>query len=242
MAHQRSILHVLDGVSGRVGSSNLLAALEGFSASLDRTQPGLQLDANPREQVLLLSAAGNRKLHGRSFPPNSVPPRDAVWYYDLEAEFTELTGSIPGRGKMKAVLSWFVAEVGAVVFDLPDRRLALPPFDAPPANGYRGVKTNANTLGTTKTELVFPDGSTLVSIGVNQTKLMPMQDGSANLFETNTEVIVEGTGRFDGARGLITSDLGALFSPLLPLDPASEPYKSGYECKVLVSIRLTTAK
>lgn len=242
MARQRSILQVLDSVTGRAGSSHLFAALEGFSLRLDPAQSGLRLDTNSREQVLLLNATGKRKLHGRSFPPNSAPPRDAVWYYDLEAEFTDLTGSIPGTGNLKAVLSWFVAEVGAVVFDLPDRRLAAPPFDAPPANGYRGVKTNANTLGTTKTELVFPDGSTLVSIGVNQTKVMPMQDGSANVFETNTEVIAAGSGRFEGARGLVTSDLGALISPLVPLDPAKEPYKSGYECKVLITIRLTTAK
>jgi hypothetical protein len=242
MSRQRSILQVLDNVSGHVGSSHILAAIEGFSARLEPVPSSLRFDANPREQVLVLSAVGKRKLHGRSFPPQSPAPRDAVWYYDLEAEFTDLTGSIPGRGKLKAVLSWFVAEVGPVVFDLPDRRLAGPPFDAPPANGYRGVKTNADTLGTTKTELVFPDGSTLVTIGVNQTKVIPMQDGSANLFETNTEVIASGSGRFEGARGLVTSDLGALFRPLVPLDPAAEPFKSGYECKVLVTIRLTTAK
>src|SRR5580692_5013377 len=118
MGRQRSLLQVLESVSGHVGSSNLFAALEGFSVRPDPAQSRLRLDANAGEQVLLLSATGNRKLHGRSFPPNSSPPRDAVWYYDLEAEFTDLTGSIPGTGKLKAVLSWFVAEVGPAVFDL----------------------------------------------------------------------------------------------------------------------------
>jgi hypothetical protein len=219
MAESRSVTEALDRIAKQ---------LKGFS-----NIPNLTI--GPYEQVYLLSADGIRKLNG-DFPPN----QNSLWYYYLKGTFTDLTGAIQGAGTMEAVLSWFPAEVGAVVLDFPDPSLGDPPFDKPPANGYKGVTTNADTLGHTKTHLVFPDGSTIVSLGVNQTKIAPRPDGSAELFETNTEVIVTGTGRFEDARGLVTSDMGAFFNPLVPLDPTEEPYLTGFPVKVFICIRLMT--
>lgn len=215
----KSVVEALDRLGARIGPFNNLA----------------ELSVPPYERVLALRAEGLRKLHG-PVPPN----QDTFWYYDLSGSFTDLTGQFLGTGKLESVLSWFVTQVGPVVFDFPDTSVAGPPFDAPPASGYKGVNTHADTLGTTKTHLVFPDGSSLVSIGVNQTKLQRYSNGNAQLFETNTEVIATGTGQFAGARGLITSDLGYYFNPLVDLSPNNEPFKSGYRVKVFVFIRLTT--
>ena len=215
----RSVVEALDRLGARVGAFNNLA----------------NLAVPPYERVVALSAEGVRKLHG------SVPPdQDTFWYYHVSGLFTDLTRQFTGTGKLESVLSWFVKQVGPAVFDFPDDSLARPPFDAPPASGYKGVNTHADTLGTTKTHLVFPDGSSLVSIGVNQTKLQRYSDGNAQLFETNTEVIATGTGQFAGARGLVTSDLGYYFDPLVDLNPNNEPFKSGYRVKIFVFIRLTT--
>jgi hypothetical protein len=227
-------------------SRNVVEALDRIANQLERSPypPDLtggplanipDLTVVPHEKLYVLSAAGKRTLHGQ-FPPK----KNSLWYYHLKGTFTELTGAIEGTGEIEAVLSWFPSEVGLVVLDFPDPSLGKPPFDRPLANGYKGVKTNADTLGHTKTRLAFPDGSTIVSFGVNQTKIAPYADGSAQLFETNTEVTVTGTGKFKGARGLVTSDMGAFFNPRVPLDPTKEPYKSGFPVKVLVCIRLVT--
>lgn len=216
-------------------SRSVTEALDRIAKQLERLPDIADFTAGRREKLYVLSAAGKRKLRGE-FPPKP----DSLWYYYLKGTFSELTGATQGTGQMESVLSWFPSEVGPVVLAFPDPSLGQPPFDKPPAGGYKGVTTNADTLGHTKTRLAFPDGSTIVSIGVNQTKIVPSADGSAQLFETNTEVIATGSGKFEGARGLVTSDMGAFFSPLVQLDPTREPYKSGFPVKVFVCIRLIT--
>jgi hypothetical protein len=216
-------------------SRSIAEALDGIASQVKRISDLPKLTIGPHEEVYLLSAEGTRELHGQS-----PPKKTSLWFYHLTGAFTELTGATHGGGQLESVLSWFPAEVGPIVLQFPDASLGDPPFDKPPANGYKGVATNAEVLGHTKTRLVFPDGSTIVSIGVNQTKLTPCADGGVELFETNTEVIARGTGRFEGAKGLVTSDMGAYFSTFVPLDPLQEPYKSGFPVKVFVCIRLVT--
>jgi hypothetical protein len=221
-------------------STNVIEALDRIAGQL-QCAPGLRdLRVRPHERVLLLSINGHRTLHGAAHPPR----KDALYYYHLTGTFTELTGAIHGTGQVESVLSWFPSEVQTIVIEFPDAALfGNPPFDRPPKDGYRKSKPKdlkpADTLGHTKSLFRFEDGSTLVGFGVNQTKLAPYPDHSAELWETNTEVIVTGTKEFQGAKGLITSDMGAYFNPLvLPLDPTVEPYKSGFPVKVFACIRL----
>lgn len=232
-----TIVEALDKISGQAtpSSSTIVEAIDRLANRFDPFSAISDLAVGPNEKMIILAVEGVRKLHGQNPPPPHV-----LWYYNFDGTLTDLTGAFPGVGKVQSVLSWFHDEVGPIVFNFPDPSLGGPPYDAPPPGGYAGVQTNADTLGRTKTIFEFPDGSTLVSFGVNQTKLVPHQDGTAHLFETNLEVIVTGTGKFAGARGLITSDLGGYFNPLNNLDPTLEPYKSGYPVKILVVIRVIT--
>lgn len=239
-APSKSVIQAIDRLARRPNgvehpSKSVVEALNKLANRIEPFKSLSSLAVGPNEKVFALRAEGLRKLYG-NVPPN----KDSLWYYDLVGTFTDLTGEIRGTGKIESVLSWFPAEVGPIVLDFPEASLAKPPFNAPPASGYKGVDTHADTLGVTKTRLEFPDGSTLVSLGTNQTKIRPNPNGSADLFETNTEVISTGTGKFDGATGLVTSDLGGYFDHLVPLDPTQEPYKSGYSAKVFIFIRLAT--
>jgi hypothetical protein len=239
-SRSKSIVQAIDRLACPSGvierpSKSVVDALDKLAVRIGPFRSLSNAAIGPNQQVFALYAEGLRKLHGK------VPPdQNTVWYYDLVGSFFDATGEIPGTGKLESVLSWVTSQVGPVVFDFPPASLAGPPYNEPPTNGYKGVNTHADTLGVTKTRLEFPDGSTLVSLGVNQTKLKPHPDGSADLYETNTEVISTGSGRFAGASGLITSDLGGFFKPLTPLDPSKDPYKSGYPVKVFIFIRLAT--
>jgi len=240
-APSKSVVQAIDRLArGSDGagrpSKSVVEALDRLAHRIEPFKNLSNLVVAPYEKVLALQGEGNRTLHG-PFPPD----KDSYWYYDLKGTFTDLGGAIRGTGKFESVLSWFTAEVGPVVFQVPGASLAGPPYDAPPPDGYEDKNTaDIATLGTTKSRLEFPDGSTIVSIGVNQTKIRIYADRTAQLFEANIEVIASGTGQFEGAGGLVTIDLGAYFNPLVLLNPTQEPYKSGYPVKVFMFIRLST--
>ena len=246
MAQPKTVTAALDNIAPLPGppSKTVIKAIDGVAERLAALYSPGSLTAGPQEHVFLLNAKGLRKLKAVP-PPDPAIPLHFLEYYYLDGTFTDLTGRVPGTGKLQSVLSWYKDEVGPAVIFFPDPALAQAPFDTAPAGGYTGVATNAATLGVTKTRLEFPDGSTIVSLGVNQTKLSTPAGGQAvpgqpaQLFETNTEVISVGTGVFAGAKGLVTSDLGGSFSALGFPDVNDEPFKSGYDVKVFIFIRLT---
>ena len=212
-------------------SRSVTEALDRIEAAIN---PVPDLASGPHEEVYVLQVVGSRRLIG-----DEVPDADTVWFYHLTGKFTEITGALPGTGTMEEGFSFFPGRLDfEKLTTFPEASKGQPPFDEPPAEAFTAESTETTPVGYSKTQFVFPDGSTIVSLGPSLTKLVtPLRVPGFQLWQTHNGVMSAGTGRFAGAKAQLTSfTSGNLLD--LGLNPAKEPFKSGYPVKALVCIRL----
>lgn len=102
--------------------------------------------------------------------------------------------------------------VWQALFASPQELLARPapptgPMDRP-VGPVEKVPVTANTIA----KWTFGDGSAISSVGPAASHLIPLSDGSFLFLVITAQVVTEGTGRYQGARGL-TQSLGATHVP-----------------------------
>jgi len=221
-------------------SRTLVEALDRITETI-RSKPDLAIgrDGKVYEEVFVLQVDATRRLVGDPAPPGP----ETVWFYELTGDFTDLTGAFAGMGKMREGFTFVPATLGdpPVIFEFPEPLLGEPPFHEPPETPLTQESTRSRAVGYTKTHCEFPDGSNLYSVGPSVTKLIyPLKDPGFQLWQTHNGIVARGDGRFEGARGMVTSFTSANLLDL-GLDPVKEPFKSGYPVKVLVCIKVITA-
>ena len=109
-------------------------------------------------------------------------------------------------------------------FQSPAELLNRPPNPPEPLNEPRGPVPHQQPIAYTKGIWVFDDDSSITAVGPALSHLMPLRDGSFLFAVTCAQVIVEGTGRFRGARGL-KSSLGSTLVKGNLFDPSNdEPF------------------
>jgi|ERR1043165_1771239 hypothetical protein len=109
-----------------------------------------------------------------------------------------------------------------------------PPFDRPSA-----IPDFRKRLNPTKAIWKFGDGS-ISAVGPANSYVIPLKDKSAQLVISIAMVITNGTGRYDGALGTISS-LGATWFPFVPGLSLKDSLKTGaiYEAKGVHGFRIT---
>src|SRR5260221_1889390 len=97
-------------------------------------------------------------------------------------------------------------------FKDPRELLARPAPPEGPMNEPRGPVPNAPVMAHTKAHWVFSDQSSIIVAGPGASHLIPLRDGSFLFLVSTAQIITGGTGRFEGAYGLVQS-LGSTHVP-----------------------------
>jgi len=109
-------------------------------------------------------------------------------------------------------------------FKDPKELLGRPAKPEGPMNEPRGPVEHIPVAAYTKAQWVFGDKSSIIVVGPASSHLIPLQDGSFIFMVSTAQMITGGTGRYEGAYGLVQS-LGATHVPanvnLFGPDPVS---------------------
>ena len=178
----------------------------------DALSPGLQFPApaeGPFEEVLAFYAQGTVELVAKS---KKKP------YWRLHGELYGLDGT-QLVGETSYVSSFPIdPKTLPATFQWPPPQ--KPPYD----DGIIDPKVVAATAsaGTAKLAFTFSDGSLLASAGPSVPKIAMLENGGAEFWVSTAAVITNGTGRYEGARGIQTLAGGAYFEKVPDFsDPVS---------------------
>ena len=108
------------------------------------------------------------------------------------------------------------------------------PFDEPPS-----IPANTEPLGFSKQAYFFSDGSSLVTTGPSVPKLLLLKGGGAQLWVASAGVITQGTGIYEGVRGM-SSYVGSANFAAWPANPPDQ-FKllaSGFPAVIAVYFKL----
>lgn len=109
-------------------------------------------------------------------------------------------------------------------FKDPSELLGRPAKPEGPMNEPRGPVEHIPVAAYTKAHWVFGDKSSIIVVGPASSHLIPLEDGSFIFMVSTAQIITGGTGRYNGAHGLVQS-LGATHVPanvnLFGPDPVS---------------------
>jgi len=97
-------------------------------------------------------------------------------------------------------------------FSRPEELLGRPAPPQGPMNEPRGPVPHAPVMAETKAHWVFGDNSSVIVAGPASSHLIPLRDGSFLFLVSTAQIITGGTGRFEGAYGLVQS-LGSTHVP-----------------------------
>lgn len=97
-------------------------------------------------------------------------------------------------------------------FKNPKELLGRPPKPEGPMDEPRGPVEHLTPAAYTKAHWVFGDGSSIIVVGPASSHLIPLDDGSFIFMVSTAQIITGGTGRYEGAYGLVQS-LGATHVP-----------------------------
>jgi hypothetical protein len=122
---------------------------------------------------------------------------------------------------------------------LSDDLLTFPPSPHPPFDKPSPIPDFRKKLHPTKAIWKFGDGS-IIATGPANSYVIPLKDKSAQLVISIAMVITKGTGRYEGARGTLSS-LGATWFPYVPGQTLQDGLKNGaiYEAKGVHGMRIT---
>lgn len=174
----------------------------------------------PYEEVIIVRSLGTAKIFINGNTLYIVP----------NGKLHRLTGERVG---------WYSGVFKSTVDD------PLTKFPPPPSKPYTKpspIPDFRKRLHPTKAIWNFPDGS-IEAAGPANSYVIPLKDQTAQLVISIAMVIGRGTGRYEGARGTISS-LGATWFPYIPGLPLQKSLKSGalFEAKGVHGFRITLAK
>ena len=226
------VIAALDKIAHAVASSapkprpDVIAALNNIAAAVASsptpTSPAsVDFSIGPSDEVLLFSATGTTTLTLES--PTSA-------YFHLIGGLTDLNGSVKGT-TWESIFPFNPEAAGAGLTVWPS---AGPPFNEPPVSS-----ADAEPVGYTKTNLFFSDGSTLVTVGATNIKLSLLQGEGAQLWYVNWGTVAGGTGKYEGAQGVLTVGGSAFFAiaPEILPEPAAI-LLNGFPGKLLMSVSI----
>jgi hypothetical protein len=186
-----------NGTAGRIGRSKSVVE------AIDRLREGLgtgidfsQLATGP-EEVLLFASDDTIFL--------KVTSKDDG-YFTSQAPLTDIWGRrLPGS--VEAALPVKFADLGSTT-TWPNPQQS--PFNQPPVDN-----ANVKDIGFAKNFFDFGHGNTIVTVGPSLPKLTLLKNGGAQFWESSCQAISQGTGIYEGARGLLAF-VGSAYFPTFP--------------------------
>ena len=171
----------------------------------------------PFEQVFICRSLGTAKIYIKQNDLFIVP----------NGKLHRLTGEEVG---------WYTGVFKAKVTD---NLLKFPPRPSPPFDRPSPIPDFRRRLKPTKAIWNFADGS-ITATGPANSYVIPLKDKSAQLVISIAMVITNGTGRYEGALGTISS-LGATWFPYVPGGTLADSLKTGaiFEAKGVHGFRIT---
>lgn len=183
-----------NGAAAKLGrSKSVVEALDRLREELGTGIDFSQLAIGP-EEVLLFASDDTIFLKVTS-------PTEG--YFTSQAPLTDIWGRrLPGS--VEAALPVKFADLGGTTqWPKPQKS----PFDQPPVDS-----TNVSDIGFAKNFFDFGNGNTIVTVGPSLPKLTLLKNGGAQFWESSCQAISQGTGKYEGARGLLAFVGSAYFS------------------------------
>ena len=183
------------------------------------------LSIGPYEEVLIFNVEGHVHLHVPSRPP---------WYFHIIGVLTDIYGKEQSGSEFEMVFPFNPRQAPEVILTWPDRQGG--PFDRPQLDS-----AHTDRLGFSKTNFVFSDGGSIATVGSSVPKLTPLPDGAAQLWVASVGVITDGTGKYEGVRGLGSYNGSSFYetSPSFENPPSGlQQLIDGFRVKVEVCFKL----
>ena len=197
------------GVCGRNGSAgrskSVVEALDKLRGALETGIDFSQLATGP-EEVLLFASDDTIFLRVIS---------QTEGYFTSQAPLTDIWGRrLPGT--VEAALPVKFADFGGTT-KWPNPQKS--PFNQPPVDD---TNVSGPDIGFAKNFFDFGNDNTIVTVGPSLPKLVLLKNGGAQFWESSCQAISQGTGNYEGARGMLAF-VGSAYFPTFP-DP-SDPQK-----------------
>lgn len=151
-------------------------------------------------------------------------------YFASDGYLTDLSGrKLPGS-QILAALPVDLANLGETLKWPPQQR---EPFDKLPIDATNAI------VGFARNSFNFGDGSSIVTVGAALPKILRLKGGDAMLWVTSAQLISQGTGKYEGARG-IQSFSGSSYFPTWPASPEAQVglLMAGFKAKIHRCIKL----
>jgi hypothetical protein len=203
--HSKSVTEALDRIRKVLESQTAGGSTQSAVQTLDSYRAALELSgvasviefpriANGRvEHVLAFTS--DEQIVLKDFPDNP--------YFSSHGFLVDFDHN-PFQG-MSSQLSFPIKGLDInTVFQWPVEQPA--PFDRPPLDN-----TNVTENGYSKQAYFFGDGSSLVTVGPSLPKITLLKGGGAQFWVGSNGVITQGTGKYEGARGVSSYNGGAFF-------------------------------
>jgi hypothetical protein len=212
MAESRTVIEALD----RIG--NAFASSGGGSSNIEYPH----LANGPVERVLAFNIKEHHVLRDADTPHP---------YFSNQGYFTDLQGRVLPGSRCETSLAIDPSKIGET-YEWPPAQPE--PFDQPPS-----IFDHTDPLGHSKQAYFFGDGSSLVTTGPSVPKILRLKGGGAHLWVASAGVIAQGTGKYEGARGL-SSYIGCAHFPFWPQQPADQlkVLAAGFEATITAYFKL----
>ncbi len=177
-----------------------------------------RLGITSAEQTLVFGSEDNVTLE-------DVGVEGKTPFFASKGYLTDLAGrKIPGS-EILAALPVDLARLGDT-FQWPPEQPK--PFDKLPV-----VYPNSSDVGFARNSFDFGDGSSLVTVGAAIAKTLPLKAGGAMFWVVSCQVVAQGTGKYEGARG-IESFSGSSYFPVWPQSPDAQVklLVSGFKARI----------
>lgn len=191
-------------------SATLVEALDRIRYSLEHDVPHdviieqPQLTIGPHEHVLAFKINEHHFLKDA----DTVTP-----HFSNQGYFSDLHGRVLVGSSCRTGLKINIS-------NLPETEKWPPPQPEPFDDGI-SEPDHTDPLGHSKQAYFFPDGSSLVTTGPSVPKIVKLKGGGAQLWVASVGVIAQGTGKYEGVRGL-SSYVGSAHFPNWPATPPEQ--------------------
>jgi hypothetical protein len=197
-------------MSDEINSASVVAALDRISFVLEHHVPDdviieqPQLTIGPVEHVLAFKINEHHFLKDA----NTQTP-----HFSNQGYFSDLYGRVLRGSSCRTGLKIDIS-------NLPETE-QWPLQQPEPFDDGISIPDHTHALGYSKQAYFFPDGSSLVTTGPSVPKIVKLKDGGAQLWVASVGVIAQGTGKYEGVRGL-SSYVGSAHFPNWPATPPEQ--------------------
>lgn len=185
-------------------SRNVVEALDNIRRSLSAVLPTgsyqfPQIANGPVEEVLAFNNDENISL--KNFP--KAP------YFSSHGPLTDLYGNVLPGSRVETSFPVNLKLIEGATKWPPEQPA---PYDRPPRD-----PKNTEDNGYSKQAYFFGDGSSFVTVGPSLPKIATLESGGAQFWVGSIGVITQGTGKYEGARG-VTTYVGSAYLEVWPED------------------------